>query len=120
MTLDLWKSNRTNHVYAYLYKQVNGSVLKHEEIFSSLFRVREVRERNNNNLENGGFYKSSKDILILETSDKVEVSRNDYIKYLDRFFVVVDVKTKLDNQQMMTNKLSASRKTTITLRGAIK
>lgn len=120
MALDLWKSNRTNHTTAYLYKQVNGSELKHEERPTSIFRVREIKDRDNNDINSGGFYKSSKDIIMLETSDKVNMSRNDYVKYLGNMYIVVDVKTRVDNQQMMVNNKNMSRKTTFMIRGTIK
>lgn len=120
MALDLWKTNRTNHTMAYLYKQVNGSELKYESRPTSIFRVREIRERGNDDINSGGFYKSSKDTIMLETSDKVDMSRNDYIKYLDKMYIVADVRTRVDNQQMMVNNKNMSRKTTFMIRGTIK
>lgn len=120
MAFDLWKTNRTNHTCAYLYKQVNGSELKHEERPSSVFRVREVKERDNSDVETSGFYKSSKDVIMLETSDKVDMSRNDYVKYLDTMYIIYDVKVRIDNRQMMINKRNMSRKTTFMLRGIAK
>lgn len=119
MAFDLWQSNRTNPIICKLHKQIVGQKLKYDTKVSCIFRVREVKERTNDDTEIGNIYKSSKDLIILETNDKVlDLKRNDYVEYLGSMYIVMNVNVRVVNQQMFTNKNTMSRKTTFVIRGA--
>lgn len=118
MAFDLWLSNRSNPIICKLHKQIVGQKLKYDTKVSCIFRVREVKERTNDDAEINNIYKSSKDIIILETNDKVlDLKRNDYVEYLGSMYIVTNVNVRVVNQQMFSNKNTMSRKTTFSIRG---